>query len=276
MTDMLGAARAGETTPTLKAALDEATADRQSRLSGEPLSRVIGATMETLPVSLAVGLDDPVAVVDRAVENGISRFKLKIAPGHVDHVAGIRDRFPDAVLGVDANGSFGSDTFSELFVLGDLGIAYIEQPVADLASTAAHRLHEIVGIPVFADEAVRSLADAQMALALSTVDGVVVKPGRLGWSGAVAVRQLANAAGKHWRASGLFETGIGRAYTDTLAACPDAFISDVAPAEWFLANDVTGSRFDAGSVTVPRGPGLGVEPDPDTLKGYLIERITVS
>jgi O-succinylbenzoate synthase len=252
---VLSAARAGESTPTLDAAIDEAHADLRARLDGESLFCVAGATKEVLDVSLAVGLADPIAEVDRAVEEGISRFKLKIEPGRVGHVAEIRRGHPDVLLGLDANGSFDLNSMSELNALLALGISYVEQPFSDLASVPA------IEVPVFADESVRSVTSAEAALALDHVDGVVVKPGRLGWSGALAVRELANSAAKLWRASGLLETGIGRAYTDILAACPDAFVSDVAPAEWYLDTDVTESRYANAHITVPTGPGLGITPD---------------
>jgi L-alanine-DL-glutamate epimerase-like enolase superfamily enzyme len=273
MEAVLRAARAGESTPTLTAALDEAAADLRARIAGDSLFRQAGATSETIPVSLAVGLDDPVAAVERGVGMGISRFKLKVAPGHLGHVREIRQRHPDVVIGIDANGSFDLDAAAELQVVANLDIAYLEQPVADLDSDAAKATRDWVGAPMFADESVRSVADAERNLRFDHVDGVVVKPGRLGWSGALAVRSLADAAGKQWRASGLLETGIGRSYADILAAHPDAFVSDTAPAEWFLEHDVTGSRFDSGSVSVPRGTGLGVAPDPDLLAGHLLERI---
>ncbi len=275
MEAVLSAARAGGSTPTLVAALDEAAADLRARITGDSLSRQAGATSETIPVSLAVGLDDPVAVVGRGVGMGISRFKLKVAPGHLGHVREIRQMHPDVVIGIDANASFGTDTIFELGSLGDIGILYVEQPVADLGSDCAKQLPSLIDSAVFADESVRSVQDAEAVLALEHVNGVVIKPGRLGWSGALEVRERANAAGKLWRASGLLETGIGRGFTDILAACPDAFLSDVAPAEWFLERDVTGPRFDAGSVSVPRGPGLGVEPDPTMLARHLVERIAL-
>ncbi|RLE13645.1 MAG: hypothetical protein DRJ28_07000 [Actinobacteria bacterium] len=273
MAEVLHAARSGVSTPTLKAALDEAGADLQARIAGDSLARQAGATSDTIPSSLAVGLEDPVAVVQRAVAGGISRFKLKIAPGHLGHVREIRQSHPDVVIGLDANGSFDFDVAAELQVVANLDIAYLEQPVATLDSDAAKAARDWIGAPVFADESVRSMADAERILRFDHVDGVVIKPGRLGWSGALAVRSLAGAAGKLWRASGLLETGIGRSYTAILGACPDAFVSDVAPAEWFLERDVTGSRFEAGWVSVPQGPGLGVAPDLDLLAAYLIERI---
>jgi L-alanine-DL-glutamate epimerase-like enolase superfamily enzyme len=251
---VLSAGRAGQSTPTLDAAIDEAQADLHARLIDESLSQAVGATAKTLPVSLAVGLADPLAEVDRAVEEGISRFKLKIEPGRVGHVVEIRRSHPDVLLGLDANGSFDLSSMSELDALLALDISYLEQPFPDLASVPA------IEVPVFADESVRSVASAQTALALDHVHGVVVKPGRLGWSGALAVRDLANSAGKLWRASGLLETGIGRAYTDILAACPDAFVSDVAPAEWYLGTDITESRYANAHITVPMGPGSDVTP----------------
>jgi len=119
---VLSAARAGESTPTLDAAIDEAQADLSARLVGESLFQIAGATATVVPVSLAVGLDDPLAEIDRAVEEGISRFKLKIEPGRVGHVVEIRRSHPDVLLGLDANGSFDLRSVSELDALLALDI----------------------------------------------------------------------------------------------------------------------------------------------------------
>jgi O-succinylbenzoate synthase len=270
--DVVHAAQTGESTPTLRAAIDEALADLRARLIGESLARAVGATRKVLDVSLAVGLTDPIAEVDRAAEEGISRFKLKIEPDRLEHVTQIRRSHPEALIGLDANGSFDLGTIAELRRVSNLDIAYLEQPVSGLVSAQGLDLRAVIDVPVFADESVRSLDDAEMALALDHVDGVVIKPGRLGWSGSLAIRDLANAAGKLWRASGLLETGIGRAYTDVLAACPDASGSDVAPAGWFLETDITESRHVAGCITVPTGPGVGVTPDAEILERYEIFR----
>ncbi len=273
---VLRAVRTGERTPTLLAALDEAAADHEAKSRKVSLSEGLGGLLDAVPVSLAVGLDDPAGVVDRAVSNGVRRFKLKIEPGHLGHVREIRAGHPDIILGLDANGSFDDDTLAELFSVDDLGVAYLEQPVTDLLSDAARELASVVDVPVFADESVRSVEDAAEILGFEHVAGVVVKPGRLGWSGALVVRDLANASGKLWRASGLLETGVGRSYTDLLAACPDAFVSDVAPAEWFLTSGVTPSRLAEGRISIPAGPGIGVEPDATAIEALLVERLDFS
>ena len=198
--DVLQAAHAGVTTPTLRAAHDEAATDFRARLAGEPLSRLARATMERVPVSLAIGLDDPVDAVDRAVESGIGSFKLKIEPGRISHVAAVRRRNPDILVGLDANGSFSEGHVHELEQLSNLDIAYFEQPFADVVGPEFGRIRHLIDAPVFADESVRSVSDAERVFDCDHVDGVVVKPGRLGWSGAVVVRELANASGKLWRA----------------------------------------------------------------------------
>jgi O-succinylbenzoate synthase len=262
---VLDAAQAGESTPTLDAAVDEAQADFRARVAGESLAQIAGAARSLLDVSLAVGLADPIPDVDRAVQQGISRFKLKVEPGRIGHVREIRRNHPDVLLGLDANGSFDLKTIDELEAVASLDIAYLEQPFADMGSAAAIRHRAAIDVPVFADESVRSLVSAEAVLEHDHVDGVVVKPGRLGWTGALAVRELANSAGKLWRASSLLETGIGRAYTDILAACPDAFVSDVAPAAWFLDTDITESRYANAHVTLPSGDGVGVTPSPELL-----------
>lgn len=271
--DVMEAARNGGTTPTLAAALNMAAADLAARRSGAWLGESVGAVPGSVPIGLAVGLNDVYAHVGAAVERGVATFKLKIAPGNVDHVSEVRSRFPNVKIGVDANGSFDPETLDELESLRGLGVAYLEQPVSDLLSVSCQAVRELSGISVFADESVRSVQDARALLASPFIDGVVVKVGRLGWDGAVQVRDLARSSRKLWRSSGLLESDVGRSFSNVLAACDDQYLSDVAPASWFM--DVSlmadSSRLEAsqGCVTVG-GVGVGAEPDPERLENYQI------
>jgi O-succinylbenzoate synthase len=255
------AARNGGMTPCLAAAVDEAVCDSVARSRGERLVDELGASKKRIPVSVAVGMDDgAVGRVDRAVEAGIGRVKVKIAPGRIDHVRAIRDRFPDLTMGVDANGSFNTSTWAELLALKDLDVAYLEQPFVNLTRVEVSTLRD-AGFAVFADESVRSVSDGVALLSRPHVAGVVIKPGRLGWQASMALAQLARDAGKRWRVSGLLESGIGRIYTDLLAAAEDAYLPDVAPADWFFTSDVVASRHHRGEVTIPDGPGTGITVD---------------
>lgn len=271
MGDLIGAAESGEWTPTLRAGLNQAESDLSARSRGVSLADMLGATNQSTPVSIAIGLGpDPASLVAEASSIGVSRFKVKIAPGYVDHVALIRAANESCVLGVDANGSFSGDSVEELSALAELDIAYIEQPCDTNDVGALNRIKRLVDAPVFADESVRSTVDAAVVLGSPLIDGVVVKPGRLGLDGALEMIGVAERFGKRWRASGLLETGVGRAYTDLLAAIPSAFVSDVVSADWFLERDVAPSRFSDGAIATPRGPGLGVVPDRGTVDRYLV------
>jgi len=272
---MLDIVRQGGTTPAFAAALTMAIADRDARLDEAWLGDSIGATAGLLTVGLAVGFDSPVAAVVKAVERGVGRFKLKIAPGNLEYVTEVRRRFPEVVIGVDANGSFGSATVGQLEALSGLGLAYVEQPVRDMYSEACRVARRAVDTVVFADESLRSLDDARRLLECSSVDGLTIKVGRLGWAESVAVRDLVRVSGKMWRVSGLIETEIGRAFTNILAACTDPFVSDVAPADWFMRSGVAEIRDEDGFVTVG-GPGIGVVPDPDRLALLEVARFEVT
>ena len=100
---------------------------------------------------------------------------------------------------------------------------------------------------------------------------MTIKPGRLGWTGALQAIDTAHSLGKLWRASGLLETGIGRSFTNHLAVREDAFTSDVAPASWFFEDDVVHSADVSGdAVTIVDGAGIGIAPDPGMLERYRV------
>jgi O-succinylbenzoate synthase len=269
---LMEGARASSVSPALAAGLDEALHDHAARRNGVPLHPVTAAEV---PVSVALGIDDAVERASALAALGVARFKVKIAPGAIDHLAAIREAHPDALLGVDGNRSFESMDRHGLGILVDTDVAYAEELFTDWVSGAAEAFVDLSGIPLFADESVRSIADIHHLVALPAVGGITVKPGRLGWSGSLEAVATAREAGRRWRASGLLETGIGRAYTDLLAADPSAAPSDVAPASAFLAGDVAGDRAGFGVVRVPTGAGIGTTPAPDALERYTVEVIEV-
>ena len=241
--------------PTVAAAIDQAFSDRTARLHGRALTTSATAR---IPIQVAVGLDDPLAGVNREVERGVSRFKLKVAPGAVRHVLEVRE----------------AHSVDELLALGDADVAYIEEPFESWGS-AAEALAESTGIPLLSDESLRSASDVGVLLAIDSISGITIKPGRLGWTQSLEARKAAIAVGKQWRASGLLETGIGRAFADRLASLPGGFLSDVAPTEAYFVDDVAPSRSDGADVLVPSGVGLGVVPDPEKLARYTVAQTTI-
>jgi L-alanine-DL-glutamate epimerase-like enolase superfamily enzyme len=264
--DIFRVAETSSTTPTLAAAMSQATADASYRVAGQSLV----TQPVSLPISVAVGLGGE---VDGAVADGVGRFKIKIAPGHVDRVAAIRARYPDITIGVDGNGSFDTSDMGELMLLSECDVAYAEEVFSDWSESGAGAFSQQTAIPLFADESLRTEGDAAELVGQDAVAGLTIKPGRLGWGGALHAVELAEAAGKLWRASGLLETGIGRAYTNALAARSGAFISDIAPASMFLAEDVVRTSSEGGHLDVHGGAGIGVAPDMDIVERYLVRSL---
>jgi O-succinylbenzoate synthase len=257
--------------PTAAAALDEAKADLTARRNDEPLWRSVGGASRPIPTSVAVGLDeDP---VERVASTGAGGVKLKIRPGvDVTRVAEVRAAFPDLPIGVDANGSYRWDDRNGLLAMDGFGVDYIEQPFPadDLESHV--RLRDEIVASVALDEPIDSEASAIRAIEAGACDLLVVKPARVGMTGARVIHDLALAAGLRIKASGLLETEIGRAFTLAVAALPAAVFSDVAEASWFL--DASIPSVDMRSPT--RGsapsaaPGIGFDPDPVAFAPYVV------
>lgn len=267
MDDLLASRRSDPPTPTLLAAIDEALADLSARTEARPL---LLPRAGSVPLCVAVGIEDAVAAVDRHVEAGITRFKVKIGPARIGHVRAIRAKHPDVLLAVDGNGSFGAGRMAELESLSSAGVILAEELFDEWQSHEVLQFGERTGIPLFADESVRSLADVHRLLALPGVDGITIKPGRLGWGGALTARDLAVAAGKRWRASGLLETGIGRSFSNLLASQDGADMSDVADARMFFVDDVVRVNMESGSIVLPEGHGIGVTPNREVVDRYRV------
>ena len=167
---------------------------------GESRSRAISARgVASIPAGANVSLGSPSSVsaeVQRVVEDGYRRVKIKIAPGaDVAVVRAVRDAFPDVALSVDANGAYDLDREDHRVALLDLdafGLICLEQPLApgDLVSSA--ELCAMLETPVILDESIVRQSDFETAVALSALDGVSIKPARLG--GVIAAKAMHDRA----------------------------------------------------------------------------------
>ncbi len=139
--------------------------------------------------------------------------------------------------------------------LSEIGIEFLEQPVAadDIAGLAYVR--ERTGVPVFADESCPTSGDVPTVA--GAVDGIVVKLMKCG--GLIDAVRMAEAA----RERGL-RTMIGCMLESSLALTAAAHISplmDYADLDSGLLlerDPFAGVRIEQGRMTLPDTPGLGV------------------
>jgi O-succinylbenzoate synthase len=262
-----------------KAALEGATLDAGLRAEGRSLADFLGAERREVPTGIALGMaktvDDLVWAAVSWCGQGHQALKLKIAPGwDLEPVQAVRGAVGDKVtLVVDANGSYRSDDADHLATLGQLvdgvgELAAVEQPFAPADLTGHARLAQAGQVPICLDESIGSLADVETALALGACGAVNLKAGRVG--GVVEARRIherCRDSGVPLRCGGMLETGVGRALNLAVAALPGCTLPpDLGPSARYFPRDITPPHLDrGGTMSVPDGPGLGIEPIQEVL-----------
>jgi L-alanine-DL-glutamate epimerase-like enolase superfamily enzyme len=220
---------------------------------------------------------EPQAVADDAerwAKRGFETFKLKLGAGDdVAQVRAVRERLgPDARIRVDANGAWSPDeALGVLRLIEPLGIELVEQPVADAAGMA--EVTASTSILVAADETVERVKDAARAKREGACDLATVKLSKVGGIGE------ANGI------AGELPTYLSSALDGPLGIAAAAHAAQVLPATGPAAGIAQGlatqllfaetvatreCRLEDDRLSVPDGPGLGVELDEDALAAHRI------
>lgn len=270
--------------PMAGAAMEVALLDLGLRREGVGLTDHLGAVRDRVPCGVSLGieedLDELLGQVRRFVDAGYRRVKLKIEPGKdVDVVRAVREAFPETPLSVDANAAYTPPSAEPLLALDDLGLEYIEQPLGEDDLVGHIRLQERLATPLCLDETITSATVARGAIEAGACRVINVKMGRMGGvAESVAVHEVATAARVPLWCGGMLETGLGRAVNVALAAMPGFTLpGDTSGSDRYFERDVTEPfMVDAdGTMAVPRGPGIGVEPLPEVLEAVAVDRLTI-
>lgn len=267
--------------PMAYAAVEMAAFDLELRHRGESLAGALserfGEPRRSLSWCAVLGLSATVSDVDRAVQQGASQVKLKVAPSSdLDRLLAARERHPDLPMAVDANGSFPSVDAVPAALAG-LDLVYVEQPLAPGELDGSARLAERLGVAIALDESITSAPRLADALERGACAVVSVKPARLG--GLVEAADVLHLAAERKVdafVGGMLETGVGRAAALALAAQrPCTLPCDTGPTSRYYVHDVTPPfEPDAeGRLPVPAGAGIGVVPDPRSLAEHDTERV---
>lgn len=270
-----------------KAGILDAIHDLQGKLLGVPVYALLGGKVRdrvgacaVLPIkdSLAETLEGAEAFRRR----GFRSFTVKVGvdpAAEVELVRAVRDRFPDAILRVDANASMDFDgALALLRKLAPCDLDAAEQmvPMWDLDGMA--ELGRQTGIPMMADESVfttHDLMDVIKRRAAGVVQTKVAKNGGI-WH-MQRLWTLAQAADLRIYPGNHPCTSIASASVAHLAAAwpgplldgawavgiTGAFAADVVREPLVVAD---------GAVEVPDRPGLGVELDDDAIASMRIDR----
>jgi len=262
-----------------KAAIECATWDLYTRNQGISLASALGGKREKIEVGISIGIqdtvDDLLQIIDRHVNEGYRRMKVKIKPGwDVDVIREIRNQFPTVPLMADANSAYTLDDIDQLKKLDEFDLMMIEQPLGadDIVDHA--QLQKKIATPVCLDESILSYEDTRKAIKLGSCKIINIKVGRVG--GLTESKRIHDLCKEHGIAvwcGGMLEAGIGRAHNVALASL-DNFIlpGDTAGSSRYWEQDIIDPEVvvENGFITIPDGPGIGYEPNLEW-----IEQLTV-
>lgn len=247
-----------------QAAVEIALLDLAGKAAGTPAWQVLGAA-DARPVrcnaTLTAGAPEDVAGQARAwSERGFETFKLKCGmEGDVEQVATARAALSgDARIRVDANGAWNvAEAAERLGAMGPLELA--EQPVGTLDEL--HALSELTDVPLAADESVVDHDDARSAATACRY--ATVKLAKVGGPAAA----LAIARELPVYVSSALEGPVGiAAAAHVVQVLPDPGVAHGLATGLLFAESVgRGAELEGPMLSVPEGPGLGVEIDEDAL-----------
>jgi L-alanine-DL-glutamate epimerase-like enolase superfamily enzyme len=265
--------------PAARCGLETAIIDAYCRTENIPMWQLWGGadvrsreTDITIPIA---DLDKTVALARGWYVRGFRLFKMKVGKdveSDIHRLEAVHRALPGISFIGDGNQGFSRRdclTFAqEVKRFGGI-MALLEQPVVrdDLDSMVAIRRE--TGIPVAADESVRSLADAQEVVARGAADYINIKITKTGVTEAVEIASFTKASGLKLMIGGMLETRIAMGCSFSLVLGLGGFDVLDLDTPLLLADDpVTGGyRYDGSYLQPWSGPGIDMKatPSPDAI-----------
>jgi o-succinylbenzoate synthase len=267
-----------------KHVVETALLDAELKQHDVSFAQYLGAVKNRVPAGVSVGImdsiDELLEHVGRYLEQGYLRIKLKIEPGwDLEPVRMVREAFgPDILLQTDANTAYTLADARHLAKLDKYDLLLTEQPLPEDDIRGHAELAKVVSTPVCLDESITSARDAATAIALGAAAIINIKPARVGgYLEARRIHDVALANGIPVWCGGMLETGIGRAANVALAALPGFTLpGDTSASDRYYTTDLTAPFvLEDGHLSVPTGPGIGVDVLPDILDAVTVSRAPI-
>ncbi|MFT4093708.1 MAG: dipeptide epimerase [Niabella sp.] len=243
--------------PFLVCALDMAAWDIFGKLSQKPLYQLWWGDVSKNPVTdYTIGIDSIEKMLQKVEEKPWPIYKIKVGTAHdIEIVKAIREK-TDATLRVDANAGWDLDTALQLIPrLKDLGVEFVEQPLAKDNWEGMKILYNASPLPLYADESCVFESDVQKCAGY--FHGINIKLTKC--SGITPALEMIKNARKlelQVMVGSMNESTIGSAAIAHLLPFIDHVDMD---GPLLLQEDVaTGLTYDKGKVIYSNQPGLGV------------------
>jgi O-succinylbenzoate synthase len=269
-----------------KAGIELAFMDLLAQVKQESLSTLLGGELKRVAVGVSLGIQPTLSKllqrVDRYLDLGYQRIKLKIKPGwDIDVVDEVRRRHPDILLSVDANSAYTLADQDHLKQLDNFNLLMVEQPLQNDDLVDHAKLQKTMRTPLCLDESIVSERHAKQALELESCRIINIKVGRVGgYSQALGIHNLCLSQNVPVWCGGMLESGIGRAHNIALASLRGFTLpGDISASSRYFERDIItpGVTVAAdGTVAVPDGPGLGFAVDLSFIESRTETRVYIS
>lgn len=242
----------------LVCALDIAAWDLYGKIRQQPLYKLWNLDMQKAPATdYTIGIDSIEKMAEKMKEKSWPIYKIKLGTGQDIEIVTALRKHTNAILRVDANAAWTVDeALEKLPVLKDLGVEFVEQPLAKDDWEGMKQLFEQSPLPLIADESCVTEADVQKCH--GHFHGINIKLTKC--SGITpARRMIAQARSLEMKVmvGSMNESTVGSSAIAHLNPLLDYVDMD---GPLLLAEDVaTGLHFDFGKVTCSDAPGLGIE-----------------
>lgn len=242
----------------LVCALDIAAWDLWGKIKGQPLWKLWKGDWSKCPVTdYTIGIDPVEKMVAKMREKPWPIYKIKV--GTADDMAIVRAlrANTDAILRVDANAAWDVETALALIPqLAELGVEFVEQPLAKDNWEGMKVLFEKSVLPLYADEACVYESDVERCL--HHFHGINIKLTKC--SGITpALRMISKARELDLKVmlGCMNESSIGSAAMAQMLPFIDHVDMD---GPLLLEEDLaTGITYDFGKISITDAPGLGVQ-----------------
>jgi o-succinylbenzoate synthase len=263
-----------------KAALEGAVWDLHAKREGQPLAQALGGETKSIEVGISIGIQDSIdqllEVIQKSVDQGYKRVKLKIKPGlDVEVIREVRHHFPTLPLMVDGNSAYTLADINHLQKLDQFNLMMIEQPMAHDDIFDHAKLQAALNTPICLDESIHSLDDVRHAVEFGSCKIINVKIGRVGGlSEAKRIHDFCFSKGIPIWCGGMLEAGVGRAHNIALTTLPGFNLpGDTAASANYWEKDIIQPEVtvEQGLIHVPESPGIGYSLNHDAIEQYTIE-----
>lgn len=242
----------------LVCALDMAGWDLYGKLKRKQLHDLWNLDTAKAPLTdYTIGIDTIEIMVKKMEEKPWPVYKIKVGTeGDIEMVAALRNR-SDAIFRVDANAGWTLEqALHKIPLLKDLGVEFVEQPLAKDDWDGMKVLFEKSPLPLFADES--CVAEADVLKCENHFHGVNIKLTKC--SGITPARRMIKQArdlNMQVMVGCMNESAVGTAAIAQLAPMLDYVDMD---GPLLLAEDTaSGVTFEDGKIIYNQGPGIGIE-----------------